>query len=312
MLAQPLIAVHDVQATSQCTSACSACRAGTWPGVPAAAVRGRAGPSAASLGCARASAPRRPQRRTVWRWGRALVSRAIHCAGVQPRCGQGAEVIEHLKVNRSRTIESLGSRSEQVSSLSRAAMATSSEGGRESRAIRSSGAPAAGVLPPSVQGVLQMNGHCLCGRVRIESPNTKEIGGVTAAFVAGGEAARYWRFTAGRGSSFMGRALSSSPWDNGLFCKRCAALTSTTSSWLQASTSSQWAPSRQQILELVSQIYVDKKPPYYAFANETPMLTEQEVVDSSPTSPGAAKQRTNPRSNVARSARRAPCMSQLM
>jgi hypothetical protein len=31
-------------------------------------------------------------------------------------------------------------------------------------------------------------------------------------------------------------------------------------------------------LELATQIYVDKKPPYYTFANDTPMLTEQQVI----------------------------------
>lgn len=31
--------------------------------------------------------------------------------------------------------------------------------------------------------------------------------------------------------------------------------------------------------ELVSQIYVDKKPGYYEFANQTPMLTEQQVIE---------------------------------
>ena len=31
--------------------------------------------------------------------------------------------------------------------------------------------------------------------------------------------------------------------------------------------------------ELASQIYVDKKPGYYDFANRTPMLTEQQVVE---------------------------------
>jgi hypothetical protein len=29
---------------------------------------------------------------------------------------------------------------------------------------------------------------------------------------------------------------------------------------------------------LASQIYVDRKPSYYSFANETPMLTEQQVI----------------------------------
>jgi hypothetical protein len=31
--------------------------------------------------------------------------------------------------------------------------------------------------------------------------------------------------------------------------------------------------------ELVSQIYVDKKPDYYSLANKTTMLTEQQVID---------------------------------
>jgi hypothetical protein len=31
--------------------------------------------------------------------------------------------------------------------------------------------------------------------------------------------------------------------------------------------------------DLASQLYIDKKPSYYSFANETPMLTEQQVVE---------------------------------
>ena len=31
--------------------------------------------------------------------------------------------------------------------------------------------------------------------------------------------------------------------------------------------------------ELASQIYIDKKPGYYAFANQTPTLTEQQVIE---------------------------------
>ena len=31
--------------------------------------------------------------------------------------------------------------------------------------------------------------------------------------------------------------------------------------------------------ELASQIYIDKKPSYYSFANQTPMLTEQQVIE---------------------------------
>jgi hypothetical protein len=34
-----------------------------------------------------------------------------------------------------------------------------------------------------------------------------------------------------------------------------------------------------QDFELASQIYVDKKPAYYDFANHTPMLTEQQVIE---------------------------------
>lgn len=72
--------------------------------------------------------------------------------------------------------------------------------------------------------------------------------------------------------------FASSDWAERAFCKHCGThlyyrLLATGEYFVPAGTFD------STDFHLASQIYVDRKPPYYAFANETPMLTEQQVIE---------------------------------
>jgi hypothetical protein len=71
---------------------------------------------------------------------------------------------------------------------------------------------------------------------------------------------------------------ASSDWAERAFCRKCGThlyykLLATGEYFVPAGTSD------STDFELASQIYIDNKPPYYSFANETPTLTEQQVLE---------------------------------
>jgi hypothetical protein len=71
---------------------------------------------------------------------------------------------------------------------------------------------------------------------------------------------------------------ASSEWAERAFCKRCGSHLF----YKLLATGEYFVPAGvfdSQDFELASQIYVDKKPAYYDFANHTPMLTEQQVIE---------------------------------
>jgi len=71
---------------------------------------------------------------------------------------------------------------------------------------------------------------------------------------------------------------ASSQWAERAFCKKCG----THLYYKLLATGEYFVPAgafESETFELATQIYIDKKPSYYAFANETPMLTEQQVVE---------------------------------
>lgn len=71
---------------------------------------------------------------------------------------------------------------------------------------------------------------------------------------------------------------ASSQWAERAFCKNCGThlyykLLATGEYFVPAGTFDSGD------FELASQIYIDKKPSYYSFANQTPTLTEQQVIE---------------------------------
>ena len=125
-----------------------------------------------------------------------------------------------------------------------------------------------------------MNGHCLCGAVNFSSPAATEIGACHCEFCrrwGGGPllAVHCGPDVQFRGSEYIG-VYASSDWAERAFCKRCG----THLYYKLLSTGEYFVPAGAfdtDDFEMASQIYIDKKPDYYAFANQTPMLTEKQV-----------------------------------
>jgi hypothetical protein len=128
-----------------------------------------------------------------------------------------------------------------------------------------------------------MRGQCLCGEVKIELADITEInachcsmcrrwggGGPMMAIHAGPEIK-----LSGEASL---KAYRSSDWAERAFCMHCG--TSLYYKFLPAglyflsSGLFQEGPD----FKLVEQIYIDRKPAHYSFANQTPCLTEAEVL----------------------------------
>ena len=70
-----------------------------------------------------------------------------------------------------------------------------------------------------------MNGHCLCGAVRIESPNTKEIGACHCGFCRRWGGGPLLAVHCGPKVKFHGAehiaVYASSSWAERAFCKEC-------------------------------------------------------------------------------------------
>ena len=70
---------------------------------------------------------------------------------------------------------------------------------------------------------------------------------------------------------------ASSEWAERAFCKQCG----THLYYKLLPTGEYFVPAGafdSNDFKLTSQIFIDNKPPYYDFANQTPMLTEQQVM----------------------------------
>ncbi len=126
-----------------------------------------------------------------------------------------------------------------------------------------------------------MNGHCLCGAVTFVAPESKEIGACHCG------ACRRWgggpllAVHCGPNVAFHGSeqiaVYPSSDWAERAFCKTCG----THLYYKLLPTGEYFVPAGaidSNDFEIGSQIYIDRKPHYYAFANQTPMLTEQEFL----------------------------------
>ena len=71
---------------------------------------------------------------------------------------------------------------------------------------------------------------------------------------------------------------ASSEWAERAFCRTCG----THLYYKLLATGEYFVPAgafESEDFVLGSQIYIDKKPSYYSFANQTPVLTEQQVID---------------------------------
>jgi hypothetical protein len=125
-----------------------------------------------------------------------------------------------------------------------------------------------------------MNGHCLCGAVGFTSPDARDIGACHCASCRRWGGGPLLAVHCGPDVQFSGTesiaVYASSSWAERAFCKNCG----THLYYKLLSTGEFFVPAgafESSDFQLASQIYIDKKPGYYAFANQTPMLTEQQV-----------------------------------
>lgn len=126
-----------------------------------------------------------------------------------------------------------------------------------------------------------MNGHCLCGAVRLASPPAREIGACHCGYCRRWGGGPMLAVHCGPDVQFEGEdhitVFASSEWARRAFCSRCGSHLY----YKLLPTGEYFVPAGlfdSTDFELASQIYVDNKPGYYAFANQTPMLTEAQVV----------------------------------
>ena len=126
-----------------------------------------------------------------------------------------------------------------------------------------------------------MNGHCLCEAVRFTSPDARAIGACHCGFCRRWGGGPLLAVHCGPDVQFSGSehiaVYRSSTWAERAFCRQCG----THLYYKLLSTGEFFVPAgafESDDFEIASQIYIDKKPSYYEFANRTPMLTEQQVI----------------------------------
>ncbi|WP_037982610.1 GFA family protein [Thauera sp. 27] len=134
-----------------------------------------------------------------------------------------------------------------------------------------------------------MKGRCLCGAVNLISPDVKEIGACHCGFCRRWGGGPLLAVHCGPDVQFEGAqhisVFSSSEWAERGFCSRCG----THLYYKLLSTGAHFVPAGvfdSTDFEIVTQVYIDRKPGYYALANQTPTLTERQVIErySSPDS----------------------------
>lgn len=127
-----------------------------------------------------------------------------------------------------------------------------------------------------------MRGECLCGSVTVVAPDARQIGACHCGYCRRwGGGGPMLALHCGPDVSIEGEAsvstYRSSDWAERAFCRQCG----THLYYRLLPTREYFVPAGlfdETDLEIESQIYVDKKPGYYALANTTPMLTEAEVL----------------------------------
>jgi hypothetical protein len=132
----------------------------------------------------------------------------------------------------------------------------------------------------------RMNGRCLCGAVSFETADTPgrpgEIGACHCGFCRRWGGGPLLAVHCGPDVRFQGQehiaTYASSDWAERAFCRTCG----THLYYKLLATGEYFVPAGAldtDALVMTSQIYIDKQPPSYAFANDTPTLTEQQVID---------------------------------
>src|SRR5690606_20303665 len=128
----------------------------------------------------------------------------------------------------------------------------------------------------------KMQGKCLCGAVGVTANRNAEVeachcgmcrrwgGGPLLAIHCGSEV----QFT---GQEQLG-VYDCSEWTERGFCRQCGTQLAYRFQLANTDVVPAGLVEKQDDLSLHEQIFIDSKPGYYAFANDTPVLTEAEVL----------------------------------
>ena len=128
----------------------------------------------------------------------------------------------------------------------------------------------------------RMEGQCLCGAVTVSAANNPHVEACHCGMCRRWGGGPLLAVSCGSDVQFTGReqvgVYDSSEWAERGFCKRCG-----THLFYRFKPADTYAVpaglfEHQDQLALHEQIYIDSKPEYYAFANDTPVLTEAEVL----------------------------------
>jgi hypothetical protein len=127
-----------------------------------------------------------------------------------------------------------------------------------------------------------MNGQCLCGAVQVSAPNARQFGAchcTTCRRWGGGPmlAVHCGTEVTFTGQGQIGR-YASSEWAERGFCMVCG-----THLYYRLQATGEWFLPAGLLdgtaLEMTNQIFINSKPDYYAFANQTPVYTGQQFME---------------------------------
>lgn len=127
-----------------------------------------------------------------------------------------------------------------------------------------------------------MQGQCLCGAVTVTARHNTHVEACHCGMCRRWGGGPLLAISCGSDVQFTGKeqvsVYESSEWAERGFCRHCG----THLFYRFKSADSYALPAglfqSQASLALTEQIYIDSKPDYYAFANDTPVLTEAEVL----------------------------------
>jgi hypothetical protein len=126
-----------------------------------------------------------------------------------------------------------------------------------------------------------MEGKCLCGAVSVRAKAIKDVEACHCGMCRRWGGGPLMTVHCGPDVQITGNdkvgIFTSSVWAERAFCKACG-----THLFYRLKQANEYAVSAglfqdQEGLELKEQIFIDKKPAYYDFANQTPVLTEEQV-----------------------------------
>jgi hypothetical protein len=129
-----------------------------------------------------------------------------------------------------------------------------------------------------------MKGTCLCGTVSLTAADEKkQIGACHCGYCRKWGGGPLLAVHCGPDVTFFGQdqisVYRSSEWAERAFCAKCGSHLY----YKLLSTGDYFVPAgifEAADFELASQVYIDKKPAYYDFANQTPTMTEQQVIEA--------------------------------